>query len=311
MRQSGNGWITARSGGTARSGCSGEPAPPTIWGQPVNRVLLALAVLAALLPATSARAFIDEGPLPDLGFATELEDMELTAELLMPLTGGGLNNGTPEDPSYGNMRVKLTITESLSALSLGSVSAWDLGDGYWQVDSFFDVFVDIELADIDDVYDFSNDAPMIQLLGVHAGTISTNFFTYWDPNLPNGGLFPPPETSPYTLDAPFQVPLGFDVNGNEEEDFLDIQEWTWTWLGADRKFVFVPTRVVHNVKAQTQLSGKVRDALTDPPFGPITLTGPTTASAQLVYRPPTIPEPSSVGLLTAGLAMLLRRRRRR
>jgi hypothetical protein len=55
------------------------------------------------------------------------------------------------------------------------------------------------------------------------------------------------------------------------------------------------------------MSGNVSDVVTDPPFGPLTLTGPTTGTSSLA---PPLPEPGTLSLLSLGLAATWWARRR-
>lgn len=274
----------------------------------MQRHLLIVAALAAAMLATPSRAFIELPGEPDLTFDTELLSMDLTGSVSMPMSNQGGNVG-PEGFVY--MDVEVTLREAANLQSLGYCNAYDLGDGLWHVDSFFDVFFDVTLKDIDPFSNFTGelDGASLQYNGKGPMQIQSSFDVQWDGALPNGGLFPPPESAPYELVEAFSFGLGKDINGNGYEDKLTIDSILFKWLNANRQFVFVPTRGTWSVGSEMLLSGGVSDIF-DPPFGPLLLTGPTTASAHLFYMPQTIPEPGSLGLLGLGLVALARRRRR-
>lgn len=270
----------------------------------MQRTALAAAILAAFSLAP-ARAGLFIGGEPDYSFETQLDDFELTGSITMPLSG----DGEPQtEDGYGYMNVGVTLRQSASVPSLGRADAFDLGGGLYQVDSFYDVVFDLLLEDIDPFADFAGSPAGATLSFLERGPvrIESSWTTLFNPLLPNGGLWPPAEDAPYTNNGVVSIPLGVDINGNGSEDKLRIDDLLYTWLNPERKFVFVPTRVVWTMDTIMAISGGVHD-IVDPPFGPLMLTGPTTASAELIFTP--VPEPGSLAVLGFGFLAVWRRRR--
>jgi hypothetical protein len=183
-----------------------------------------------------------------------------------------------------------------------------LGGGLFDVSSFFDLYFDLTITDIDAVNDFGGRADGAVLTYQNAGALhfTTSYQATFNANTPNFALFPPPETAPYV--GSFALPLGADFNRNGTDDKLTL-DLALTLLDANRTFITLPDgTVIDNLDVSMSFGGGVSD-VDDPPFGPLTLTGPTAVVSQVVGS---VPEPSSMLLLGLGIAAgAVRRARRR
>lgn len=176
------------------------------------------------------------------------------------------------------------------------------------VQSFFDVFFDITVTDVDPSVNFGGgptDGVSLTFPDNGPAHMQNFYFAPYDPAAPNFGLIPPPESAPYIGHFSIEIPLGADLNGNGENDKIKFTLVTHAVGDENRTFVQLPDgTVIDSFDSRADLSGAVVDASQDPPFG-ITLTGPTTASSKLV------PEPADAGVLASlGLLAFAGRRRR-
>lgn len=184
------------------------------------------------------------------------------------------------------------------------------------VQSFFDVFFDITVTDVDPSMNFGGgptDGLSLTFPNNGPAKMENFFIAVADPDAPNFGLIPPPESAPYIGHFTVEIPLGADLNGNGEDDKIKFTLVSHTVGDENRTFIQLPDgTVIDNFDSIADLSGAVVDLSQDPPFS-ITLTGPTTASSRLVAGPePLIPEPATAGagLVCLGLAGLAFWRRR-
>ncbi|MCC6445316.1 MAG: PEP-CTERM sorting domain-containing protein [Armatimonadetes bacterium] len=240
---------------------------------------------------------------PAFVFETELLSMNLSGEGLLPL-----------GPNWGQVMSRIHLQESPNLASTGRASAYALGNNLYRVDSFFDVFFDLTLQDVDPTLDFSGQQAGASLIlgGNGPARLFTSYIRQADPSLPQMNLFPPPEAFPYIGWFDFAIPLGADLNGNGETDVLKFTLASQTWQDANRTFITLPdSTVINTFDAAMEFTGAVMDASQDPPFGPIVLTGPTTASSRLEGPDQVVPEPASLFVLGSGLVSLAWRGRRR
>jgi hypothetical protein len=241
----------------------------------------------------------------------ELTSMDLNATaVLMPL-----------GPEWGPIQTDLQVGASQRLRSLGHAFASREGNGGngpiqdgdpFAVGSFFDVFFDLTITDVDPLRDFPGLPSGAQLSFTGNGPlrVQTLYFAEARLNEPNLGLFPPPESAPYLGFGGLEIPLGGDFNGNGEPDKIKLDFVTLAAADTNRTFITLPDgTVIDAFDAIMNLSGAVVDISQDPPFGPITLTGPTTATSRLVGPGP-VPEPASLALLLLGLGSTLLCRRR-
>lgn len=193
------------------------------------------------------------------------------------------------------------------------------------VDSFFDVFFDITVTDVDSRpgRDFAGQPDMASVTLTDNGpaNMSTFYTRIFDQAAPNFGLIPPPEADPYIGHFDIEIPLGGDINGNGENDKIKFTLAAHSVGGQNRTFIILPDgTVVDNFDSAAFLEGAIIDESSDPPFtigfldpdtglpDPTVFGGPTTASSKL--RNGVFPEPASLGLLVIGALLWAAARRR-
>lgn len=277
-------------------------------------VALAAAWLLAASHAPAAPVVID--------FGNELLSASLSGSASVPLGRGANNDGyafvqsaitlslssqranNPGSPSLGNACATSDGVPPSPCQSSGAVDPVALDGQSFQVDSFFDLYFDIAFTDIDKdlTYAGQADNATITLRDVGALRIATSYAATFDRVAPLYGLWPPPQASPYIGSVEFALPLGFDVNGNGENDKVVLALTLLAVLDANRSFITLPDRtVIDNFDMRAELSGAVKDISQDPPFSG-TLLGPTSAASRVVGA--AVPEPATVALLGLGLAGL-------
>jgi len=274
---------------------------------PFTRCLVSTALAAAGLAVAQAG---------DVGFGTPVFewDLELTSmdlnvhNVLMPL-----------GPDWDPILTDIHIGESSELLSKGKAFAYsDPGAGLGPpnpgdpmfVSSFFDVFFDVSLTDVDPGQSFGGGPDGLTVNFPNNGPAHMqNLYTgVYDPNAPNFGLIPPASTAPYIGHFSIEIPLGADLNGNGEDDKIKFTLVAHTVGDENRTFIILPDgSVIDNFDSTLDLSGAVVDLSQDPPFGPISLTGPSSVRSQLVPEPATTGAGAVIGLI--GLTAWWRKRR--
>jgi hypothetical protein len=193
----------------------------------------------------------------------------------------------------------------------------------FNVNSFFDVFFDITVTDVDRRAgrDFAGqpDGASLALQDNGPGHMQSNYQAIFDKDAPNFGLFPPAEIGPFIGLFDFEISLGGDINGNGEADKIKIVLGSLSAGDQNRQFITLPNGVVINqFDAASFIQGLVVDVSTDPPFmigaklpsglpDPNQFGGPTTASSELLN--PILPEPTTLSLLALGALAIIRKRR--
>lgn len=268
--------------------------------------------------------------------ATQLTSFDLTGQGMLPLgrdpagTGGAYSGY-----DYVNSNIHITLssqrTPTPGPATLGTAFLYPLtsvtpgGGGTIQngdpllVNSFFDVYFDVTITDIDAGKNFA--APVGDQPDGASITMQ-NLYTQMqlgggngapciaDTSKPNYGCLPP-TGSAYIGHFPINIPLGFDINGNAINDFVkftlathNVGDVSSTWIQGGNAF--------DTFNTTANVGGGVQDEGTpDPPFNfgnPLTLSGPTTGGQQVVVA--AVPEPASLGLFTTGLAFLRFKRRK-
>ena len=100
----------------------------------------------------------------------------------------------------------------------------------------------------------------------------------------------------------FEIPLGIDLDGNGELDKIKFGLVAFAVADANRSFIVLPdSTVIDSFYFVADITGSIVDLQDDPPFGPITLSGPATGSSRPT-GPDSVPEPSLLALLGMGLA---------
>jgi len=295
-----------------------------------------LTVLAAL--AWVPRTAYGQPPPIVLEFDTELVSMNLTGgPFPMPLASDPGNQLPGSIDGYGfvESNVELTLSSqrpvnagppslgtTLATFPRGSqppIGGFVIPDMYegqqFHVDSFFDVFFDITVTDVDTRpgrdYAGQQDGASLVLPNNGPAQMDSFFDIPFDADAPNFGLIPPPETEPYIGHFDIEIPLGADINGNGENDKVKFTLATHTVEGQNRTFITLPDgTVIDRFDSEAFLEGAVVDESADPPFTIGPLTGPTTATSNLQNQ--VIPEPAGLVIWAIGLvgATCCARRRR-
>jgi len=294
-----------------------------------SRALLSLLAIGTLLVARPVNAAIIE-------FDTELTSLNLSGgPFPIPLASDPTNLLGDSVSGYGFVDTFVTISLSSQRVaapgpsSLGHVRAFlgqdpvggvdspgeltvidpnELDGQEFFVDSFFDVFFDITVTDVDSRAgrDYAGQADGASILLPNNGPahMSSFYRAIFDKDAPNFGLIPPPEVDPYIGHFDIEIPLGGDINGNGENDKIKFTLATHSAGDANRTFIVLPDgSVIDEFDTAAFLEGAVVDESTDPPFtigaqlpnglpDPAAFGGPTTATSQLLNS--TIPEPGSI-----------------
>jgi hypothetical protein len=250
----------------------------------------------------------------------------IQGEAFLPLTGAAGTSTETGAPAavegYGWVKSNIAIT--LSSQRTPTPGTASVGSAYlgvpWGLDcnvalagnvnsgdpvcvqSFFDVFFDVTVTDIDTTAAFFSGTGPAALTALDNGTTLYTEATECvaDTSQPNLGCLLV-EGDAYT--GFFKILLDLpDINGNSVVDEIAFL-FNQLTVG-DVTDTFVQGASVYDTFNSTiDGRGEVADFITDPPFGPFTLTGPTTASRDIVY-PAEVPEPASLLLLASGLGLL-------
>ncbi|MDA1052496.1 MAG: tandem-95 repeat protein [Planctomycetota bacterium] len=215
----------------------------------------------------------------------ELTQLNLTGQsYAIPLASDPANALGDSVDGYGFVDSQVTL--ALSSKSFGETTATPF-QGTFNVDSFFDVFFDITITDVDNRpgRDFAGqtDGASIVLQNVSAHIVSS-FSQMPDASSPNFKLFPPPESNPYTTLMNVERPLGVDVNGNGENDKVKFTLMTFVVADQNRTFIQLPNGATLNqFNVSAVLNAAVLDESGDPPFmigggNPFLGTGTATAT---------------------------------
>lgn len=324
---------------------------PELFKTKLNKLALATGLWLACGVAHLHAGTVGIGAV--LEFETELVALNLSGgPFPMPLASdpGNLLGDSIEGYGFVNSLVTITLSSqragSPGPQSLGRALAFNQGGAeppetfggtlepinpnelhgqQFFVDSFFDVFFDITVTDVDSRpgrdYAGQPDGASFQILDNGPAHMSSFYNRIFDKDAPNFGLIPPPEADPYIGHFNIEIPLGGDINGNGENDKIKFTLATHSVGDGNRTFITLPDgTVIDEFDSAAFLQGAVVDESTDPPFmigaqlpnglpDPDAFGGPTTATSNLLN--PVIPEPSRALLIVVGaMAMLCQRRRR-
>jgi hypothetical protein len=298
-------------------------------------------ILVGLLIANNFPPTYAQPPFTHLVFDTELLSLNLTGgPVALPLASDPGNALGDSIDGYGfvNSNVLLTLSSqrpvSPGPRSLGQACAF-LGspaatggtgqcggdappidpnvyhdEGFF-VSSFFDVFFDVTVTDVDlrPGRDYVGGLPAINLQNIGPASMQNFHQAIFDKDAPNFGLIPPPESAPYIGHFNIEIDLSayfgmlVDINGNGIGDKIKFTLATHSVGDENRTFITLPDgTVIDSFDSAASLAGAVVDITSDPPFGPFELSGPTTASSNLVN--PVVPEPAAMVLLLVGGLMM-------
>ena len=195
------------------------------------------------------------------------------------------------------------------------------------MDSFFDVFFDITVEDVDarPGRDYAGQPDGVSIVLQDNGPANMHSFalTTFDAAAPNCGLIPPPEADPYIGHFDIEIPLGADLNGNEINDKIKFQPVTHSVGDGNRTFIQLPNgTTIDQFDSAAFLEGAVVDESTDPPFtigallpnglpDPAAFGGPTTATSTILNVVLPLPASAWMGLsLLTGCGVIGALRRR-
>lgn len=240
----------------------------------------------ALLTATQA------AQATTLIFDTEFIELNLSGTGVVPLAADPGNQLGDSVNGYGFVESQFTITLSSQRggsnpgpLSLGqtiahqgspindalAINPADLDGETFVVDSFFDVFFDITVTDVDNRpgrdYAGQPNGASLFLQDNGPARLASSYNAVFDASAPNFGLLPPPGADPYTGFDAVEIPLGGDINGNGEADKIKIVLATLSLSDQNRSFIELPDgSVINQFDIAAMLEGAVVDESTDPPF---------------------------------------------
>ena len=323
-------------------------------GMSVSRGGIVLIAAGLLVAGLGSPALGQNGADVTLLFTTTLETMELTGgPFPIPLASdpGNVLGDSVDGYGFVDSTVELTLSSERAVnpgpASTGQAFAYPSAGGrgagaaigagepdeidpeelhgeLFVVDSFFDVFFDITITDVDDRpgRDFAGQPDGASAtLEDNQTQISTGHEATFDKTAENFGLVPPPESDPFIGFFTVEIPLGGDINGNEIPDKIKFTFGTISVLDSNITFVVLPDgTVLTEFDSGAFLEGAVVDESTDPPFtigaqlpnglpDPNVFFGPTTASSNLLN--PIVPEPATLWLLGSAGVICVRNRRRR
>jgi hypothetical protein len=311
-------------------------------------------VVALSLAGLPSRAQGNDVPI-DIKFDTTLELLDLSGgPFPLPLASDPTNALGDSIDGYGYVDSEVTITlSSQRAVSPGPpTTGWtfasqslvvngpvpngellpnigvidpDALDGeLFYVDSFFDVFFDITVTDVDARpgrdYAGQPDGASVTLPDNGPTPLRSFYTAIFDKDAPNFGLFPPPAAASWTGMQDLEMPLGGDINVNGEDDKIKIDLASISAGDENRTFIELPDgTVINEFDTAARIDGDVLDESDDPPFtigatlpnglpDPAAFGGPTTATSNL--QNPILPEPATMTMLAVGALAILRRRRR-
>jgi hypothetical protein len=234
------------------------------------------------------------------------------------------------NPGPQSLGTTLAVTDSNTTTDLLAINPGDLDGQTFFVNSFFDVFFDITLTDVDTRpgrdYAGQPNGASVALTDNGPTSLFSSYEATFDQDAPNFGLLPPAEDDPLLGFFQVEIPLGGDINGNGEDDKMKFVLAILSIGDENRSFIDLPDGTVINLfDTAAVLEGAIVDVSTDPPFtigamlpsglpDPGAFGGPTASSSNLlnpVTSPPAVPVPAAVWLFGTGIIGLIGFSRRR
>ena len=209
-------------------------------------------------------------------FRTELLSMELAGAGAVPL-----------GPRFTDVQSEVVLRQSDSVTSTGADCVRDVAVDQYHVDSFFDVFFDITITDVDPQANYMGmvDGARILFQGVGPSRMSCIYV-----GLPPAAntqpepfnFLPPAADVPYVGFSDVELPLG-DMDGDDDLDYLVFTLATHHVNGAPRSYIQLPAgEVIDSFDLTTELSGAITDKVSTQPFTISGLEGPGETSRQIL-----------------------------
>jgi hypothetical protein len=189
------------------------------------------------------------------------------------------------------------------------------------VDSFFDVFFDITVTDVDSRpgrdYAGQPDGATVSLIDNGPANLFGSHVATFDKDAFNFGLLPSPEDAPLVGFAQIEIPLGGDINGNGEDDKMKFVLALLSLGDENRTFITLPDgTVINQFDVAASLDALIVDESADPPFrigatlpgglpAPGVFGGPGSMNSNLVNPVPAVPVPAAVWLFGTALIGLV------
>jgi hypothetical protein len=211
----------------------------------------------------------------------------------------------------------LAVTGSPTTSDRLAINPGELDGQTFSVDSFFDVFFDLTVTDVDSRpgrdYAGLPDGASVSLVDNGPANLQSSYQTTFDKDAFNFGLLPSPEDAPLVGFAQIEIPLGGDVNGNGEDDKMKFVLALLSLGDENRTFITLPEgTVINHFDVAASLDARIVDESTDPPFrigtmlpgglpDPGAFGGPGSMSSNLINPVPAVPVPAAVWLFGTAL----------
>ncbi|MDQ2695287.1 MAG: PEP-CTERM sorting domain-containing protein [Pseudomonadota bacterium] len=307
-------------GGAAQAGVIGEPGLFLEFDLELTSLNLSGGPFPIPLASDPGNALGDS--IDGFGFVDSTVAITLSSQRAMNPGPASVGRAVAT-PGFGEQAVG---TATVDGMDPPPINPAELDGQPFRVMSFFDVFFDITVQDVDGRpgRDFAGqgDGGMVVLQDNGPASLQSLYSAVFDADAPNFGLIPPPEADPYIGHFEIEIPLGGDINGNGENDKIKFTLAVHSVGDENRTFIQLPDgSFIDQFDSAAFLEGAIVDESTDPPFtigmidpltglpNPAAFGGPASATSTLLN--PQVPEPAALALWGAGLGILVLGRRRR